>query len=67
MCIRDSVCTALMRWNDGNPAYICIFVIIAAVTSALSAFAIQRRHDRAARQAQAHDVMQAGASSQAQG
>lgn len=65
--IVPGVCTALMRWNDGNPAYICIFVIIAAVTSALSAFAIQRRHDRAARQAQAHGVMQAGASSQAQG
>ncbi|WP_291301565.1 MFS transporter [Desulfovibrio sp. MES5] len=59
--IVPGVCTALMQWNDGNPFYICIFVLIAAATSAFSAFTIQRRHNRAERQAQAFNGVQAGA------
>jgi MFS family permease len=59
--IVPGVCTALMQWNDGNPFYICIFVLIAAATSAFSAFTIQRRHNRAERQTQALDGVQAGA------
>lgn len=62
--IVPGVCTALMQWNDGNPFYICIFVLIAAATSAFSAFTIQRRHDRAERQAHARNVMQAEANPQ---
>ncbi|RRD69850.1 MULTISPECIES: MFS transporter [unclassified Desulfovibrio] len=46
--IVPGVCTALIQWNDGDPLYICIFVLVAAATSALSAFTIQARHDRAA-------------------
>ena len=59
--IVPGVCTALMQWNDGNPFYICIFVLIAAATSAFSAFTIQRRHNRAERRAQALNGAQAGA------
>ncbi|MCC8193783.1 MAG: MFS transporter, partial [Deltaproteobacteria bacterium] len=43
--IVPGVCTALIRWNDGDPLYICFFVLIAAATSAFSAFTIQRRHN----------------------
>lgn len=46
--IVPGVCTALIQWNDGDPLYICIFMLVAAATSALSAFTIQARHDRAA-------------------
>lgn len=49
--IVPGVCTALIQWNDGDPLYICIFVLIAAATSALSAFTIQARHNRTAAQA----------------
>jgi Arylsulfotransferase (ASST). len=44
--IVPGVCTALIQWNDGDPFYICIFVLIAAATSAFSAFTIQARHNR---------------------
>ena len=43
--------TAWIQWNDGDPFYICIFVLIAAATSAFSAFTIQARHNRMAAQA----------------
>ncbi len=46
--IVPGVCTALIRWNDGDPLYICLFVLLAASTSAFSAFTIQRRHARRA-------------------
>lgn len=49
--IVPGVCTALIQWNDGDPLYICVFVLIAAATSALSAFTIQARHNRTAAQA----------------
>jgi MFS family permease len=45
--IVPGLCTFLINWNDGNPLYIGIFVLIAASTSALSAFTIQRRHNAA--------------------
>jgi len=44
--IVPGVCTALIQWNDGDPFYICIFVLIAAATNAFSAFTIQARHNR---------------------
>ena len=44
--IVPGVCTFLLKWNEGDPLYVCIFVLIAAATSALSAFIIQRRHNR---------------------
>lgn len=62
--IVPGVCTVLMQWNDGNPFYICIFVLVAAATSAFSAFTIQRRHNRAERLAHARNVMQAEANPQ---
>jgi MFS family permease len=43
--IVPGVCTALINWNNGDPLYIGVFVLIAASTSALSAFCIQRRHN----------------------
>lgn len=43
--IVPGVCTALIQWNHGDPLYICLFVLVAAATSALSAFTIQRRHN----------------------
>ncbi|QCC86177.1 MFS transporter [Desulfovibrio desulfuricans] len=49
--IVPGVCTALIQWNDGDPFYICIFVLIAAATSAFSAFTIQARHNRLAARA----------------
>jgi MFS family permease len=45
--IVPGVCTALINWNNGDPMYIGIFVLIAASTSAFSAFTIQRRHNAA--------------------
>jgi MFS family permease len=41
--IVPGVCTALIQYNDGDPLYICVFVLVAAATSALSAHIIQRR------------------------
>jgi MFS family permease len=43
--IVPGLCTAFMQWNDGNPLYICLFVLVAASTSALSAHLIQKRHN----------------------
>ena len=45
--IVPGLCTALLQWNDGNPLYVCLFVLVAAATSAVSAFIIQRRHNAA--------------------
>lgn len=45
--IVPGLCAALIQWNHGSPMYIGLFVLVAAATSAFSAFAIQRRHDRA--------------------
>ena len=39
----DAQCTFLINWNEGDPLYVCLFTLLAAVTSALSAFAIQRK------------------------
>ena len=45
--IVPGLCTALLQWNDGDPLYVCLFVLLAAATSAISAFIIQRRHNAA--------------------
>lgn len=41
--IVPGLCTFLINWNEGDPLYVCLFTLLAAVTSALSAFAIQRK------------------------
>ncbi|MDR1935268.1 MAG: MHS family MFS transporter [Candidatus Accumulibacter sp.] len=43
--IVPGLCTAFIQWNDGNPLYICLFVLVAASTSALSAHCIQKRQN----------------------
>ena len=45
----DAQCTFLINWNEGDPLYVCLFTLLAAVTSALSAFAIQRKSSAAQR------------------
>ena len=49
--IVPGLCTVLIQSKDGDPFYICVFVLIAAATSAFSAFTIQARHNRAAQAA----------------
>ena len=34
---------------DGNPVYVCMYTILAAATSALSAFIVQKKHNAAVR------------------
>ena len=41
--IVPGLCTFLINWNEGDPLYVCLFTLLAAVTSALSAFVIQRK------------------------
>ena len=41
--IVPGLCTFLINWNEGDPLYVCLFTLLAAVTSAFSAFAIQRK------------------------
>jgi MFS family permease len=43
--IVPGLCTAFIKWGDGDPLYICLFVLVAASTSALSAHIIQKRHN----------------------
>ena len=38
-----------MKWNDGDPLYGCLFTLLAGLTSAVSAFIIQRKHNAAVR------------------
>ena len=47
--IVPGLCTFLINWNEGDPLYVCLFTLLAAVTSALSAFAIQRKSSAAQR------------------
>jgi MFS family permease len=47
--IVPGLCIALLKWNDGDPLYVCLFTLLAAATSAISAFLIQRRHTAAVR------------------
>ena len=47
--IVPGLCTALLKWNDGDPLYVCLFTLLAAATSALSAYIIQRKHNAAVR------------------
>lgn len=43
--IVPGLCTLLLSWKDGDPLYICLFTLLAAATSAFSAFTIQRKHN----------------------
>lgn len=47
--IVPGLCTVFIKWGEGNPVYICLFTLLAALTSAASAFIIQRKHDAAVR------------------
>lgn len=41
--IVPGLCTLFLNWNDGDPLYVCLFTLVAAATSAASAFIIQRK------------------------
>lgn len=41
--IVPGLCTLFLKWNDGDPLYVCLFTLLAACTSAASAFIIQRK------------------------
>ena len=47
--IVPGLCTLFMKWNDGDPLYVCLFTLLAGLTSAASAFIIQRKHNAAVR------------------
>ena len=38
-----------MKVADGDPIYVCLYTMLAAATSAVAAFIVQRRHDEAVR------------------
>ena len=48
--IVPGLCTVFLSWGDGSPLYICLFTLLAAVTSSLAAAVIQRRQDAALRE-----------------
>ncbi|WP_300922888.1 MFS transporter [uncultured Desulfovibrio sp.] len=54
--IVPGLCTVFIKWGDGDPLYICLFTLLAALTSGLSAFIIQRKHDAAVRKSGLDDV-----------
>lgn len=45
--IVPGLCTLFLKWNDGDPLYVCLFTLLAACTSAVSAFIIQRKFNAA--------------------
>ncbi len=47
--IVPGLCTYFMREANGDPVYVCLYTILAAVTSGVSAFIVQKKHDRAVR------------------
>lgn len=54
--IVPGLCTVFIKWGDGNPIYICLFTLLAALTSAASAFIIQRKHNIAVQKSGFEDV-----------
>lgn len=45
--IVPGLCTLFLKWNDGDPLYVCLFTLLAAATSAVCAFIIQRKFNAA--------------------
>lgn len=54
--IVPGLCTALIKWTDGDPVYVCLFTMLAAGTSAFSAFIIQKKHNAAMRRSTNGDI-----------
>ena len=47
--IVPGLCTYFINVADGDPIYVCLYTILAAATSGISAFIVQRKHDAAVR------------------
>ena len=47
--IVPGLCTYFMKIADGDPIYVCLYTMLAAATSGISAFIVQRKHDAAVR------------------
>ncbi len=45
--IVPGLCTYFMKAADGDPVYVCLYTMLAALTSGVSAFIVQRRYRRA--------------------
>ena len=45
--IVPGLCTYFMKIADGNPVYVCLYTIVVAATSTVSAFIVQRKHNAA--------------------
>lgn len=43
------LCTYFMKVADGDPVYVCLYTMLAAATSAVSAFIVQKKHTIAVR------------------
>ena len=47
--IVPGLCTYFIKVADGDPIYVCLYTMLAAVTSGVSAFIVQRKHNAAVR------------------
>ncbi len=47
--IVPGLCTYFMKIADGDPKYVCMYTILAAATSAIAAFIVQKKHNAAVR------------------
>ena len=47
--IVPGLCTYFMKVADGDPVYVCLYTMLAATTSAVSAFIVQKKHTIAVR------------------
>lgn len=47
--IVPGLCTYFMKVADGDPVYVCLYTMLAAATSAVSAFIVQKKHTIAVR------------------
>jgi len=47
--IVPGLCTYFMKIADGDPKYVCMYTILAAASSAIAAFIVQKKHNAAVR------------------
>lgn len=47
--IVPGLCTYFMKVADGDPVYVCLYTMLAATTSAVAAFIVQKKHTAAVR------------------
>ena len=47
--IVPGLCTYFMKIADGDPVYVCLYTMLAAATSAVAAFIVQKKHTAAVR------------------